>query len=787
MQLRGDELLKELVRLRRERTDAGRFFPDVARHFPALAAKSLRSEGTIALVQGVNLVALPVDPTEAWGSFSFLSRVPAATVVTPWDGELQQFGASALRVGSEIIGTDFPFEPGRGYVVSASGSATVTVTGDLRLRPVYVVVPSGLDLVTLVGGGPDVTSYTVFDEYFVNGSEICRFDGATQGYGCAFRDGSGFVGGEEFPLREGQGYFVRTTTSGSFPEDHQAPSLTIVSPEDSSAVYSRQPFLDVNFGDAGVGVDPGGFRCWLNGVEKTGSFTVDELGASWQLLGSEQVPEGSNALRVSVRDWVGNEREVLASFSVVITPPPPAAHFVNGYVYHGDTWEPMPGASVTIQGIPGVIFTDAEGHYVFPTPGLGEYWIDIQKEHFTYAQRHLTITEGHGDEFVDDAYLSPKDPVETRITPEEGGVAVNSDGSVFTSFPQDIVAEEIDVSAFNLDDAQDLPADLPELSVFTYCVKFWPDAVEFAGDAFVDQLNARGFAAGTPIPVGHYNPATRNWVDEGMAQVAPEPSWFDFSVRHFMSFVDCNLPVEEPPTAGPEPVEDFPIAPESPAGACPLHGSPSLGAVEQKFGGSQIYHALPAVNILGLEQAISFVYSSHAAYPQIVVETATKGITTPLLPQYTGAQLNVSGRRFTGIIEASRETTRERIRFDGQGVNGEFLPTGHYHFGAFLSNFSFAEYATAESFGAPPDEGTGVWTDFPVGFSTYSAEDIQVQNLIESSCGSGWQIEGLQRLTFRPDREVLLTEGGGSSRSYTRISARPILDLAIITEYGSDM
>ena len=129
LQLRGDELLKELVRLRRERTDAGRFFPDVARHFPALAAKSLRSEGTIALVQGVNLVALPVDPTEAWGSFSFLSRVPAATVVTPWDGELQQFGASALRVGDEIIGTDFPFEPGRGYVVSASGSASVTVTG----------------------------------------------------------------------------------------------------------------------------------------------------------------------------------------------------------------------------------------------------------------------------------------------------------------------------------------------------------------------------------------------------------------------------------------------------------------------------------------------------------------------------------------------------------------------------------------------------------------------------------------------------------------------------------
>ena len=631
------------------------------------------------------------------------------------------------------------------------------------------MVPSGLDLVTLVGGGPDVTSYTVFDEYFVNGSEICRFDGATQGYGCAFRDGSGFVGGEEFPLREGQGYFVRTTASGSFPEDHQAPSLTIVSPEDSSQVYTQQPFLDVNFGDAGIGVEPGSFRCWLNGVEKTGSFAVDELGATWQLLGAEQVPEGANVLRASVRDQVGNEREVLATFTVVIAPPPPAAHFVNGYVFDGASWAPIEGAAVSIRDREGVVYTDAEGHYVFPTPGLGIYQIEITKAHYTYAHRELELTEGDGDAFVDDAFLTALDPVETRITPEGGGVAANSQGSIFTAFLPGTVMEPIDAVTTQFDEAEDLPKPLPELSVFTYCADFQPDG-QLADTAFVDYLNHRGFSAGTRIPLGGYNPETMQWRHEGFAQVLPEPGWFAFGLEHFSPH-DPNYPVRVPPGGGPDPDEGD--EPDDKEDECPSHDSPVLGTVQLGSGEVRAEHSLPEVYGLG-PGSLALTYASRTVLPQIVVESETPGVGSQFsLPLYTGVQLDVGGRRFTGIEEASRDTTRQRIRFDVTGPDGEPLPTGSYRFADFLSNFSYAEYATADSFGAPPGEGTGVWTDFPVGFTTYWWENLAVENRRASSLGSGWTTAGLQELSFRPDGNVFLTDGGAPSRFYRRTFSRP--------------
>ncbi|MFC1572741.1 hypothetical protein ACFL6M_03990, partial [Candidatus Eisenbacteria bacterium] len=201
----------------------------------------------------------------------------------------------------------------------------------------------------------------------------------------------------------------------------------------------------------------------------------------------------------------------------------------------------------------------------------------------------------------------------------------------------------------------------------------------------------------------------------------------------------------------------------------------------QKFGGSEVSHNLPPVSILGSARSLSLTYASHTVQPKIVIETATTGV--PLeysLPQYTGAQANVAGRRFTGIIEASRDTTKQRIRFDARGTDGEFLPTGLYHFGDVLANFSFSEYATADSFGAPPSDSTGVRTDFPVGFETYAWGDLLVNNLAGSELGSGWAIGGLQRLLMRPDGDAMITEGGLASRFYDRTFAAPILDLVVL-------
>ncbi|MCP3681812.1 MAG: hypothetical protein GY861_03900, partial [bacterium] len=167
------------------------------------------------------------------------------------------------------------------------------------------------------------------------------------------------------------------------------------------------------------------------------------------------------------------------------------------------------------------IFTDSDGHYVFPTPGLGEYSIKFTKQHYIESKKSLSILEGHGDVFVDDAYLSLKDIVVTRVT-YQGGVAINYDGSVELSFPQDILDDDINTCITNFNDPEDLPADLPSDAAFTYCTDVEPYGTTLSDSAFVDQLNNRGFAPGTPIPLGSYNKQTFEWESEGLGNISPD-------------------------------------------------------------------------------------------------------------------------------------------------------------------------------------------------------------------------------------------------------------------------
>ncbi|MCP3686338.1 MAG: hypothetical protein GY861_27150 [bacterium] len=775
--LRGTEVLKELVKLRQENPEAESFFPDVARHFPKLRQKLTMDVTAVDLYEGINMLALPLDPDTTVSSYGILRDVTGATVVTAWDGELQQLGETALWVGENIVGVDFPFELGYGYFVTMDTSGQVSFDGMPLTWIEYVPIYTGLDAVSFVGYPDTVTSYDLLSDFF-NGNEVCRYNSQLQIYQCAIKIGENIIG-DEFDLEEGTGYFVRQSSAGYFPTDSNPPSVTISSPIDSSEIHTQLPFIEIIFDDHESGLVLDSLTITINSIDKKSSFTIDSVSAIWQPIGGEELLEGENVIEVSIYDMNDQQRYVTSTFNVVTVPPPIDEHFVNGYVYDGDSWEPMGGVAVTVDSIPGVIYTDSSGHYVFPTPGLGEYKVDFTKEHYAYAQRYMLIEDGHGDVFVDDAYLSLKDSVITRIS-IEGGVAVNSDGSVFSSFPHETVDDDIAVAAFNLDDAEDLPNDLPELSVFTYCVKFWPDEVEFNDSAFFDQVNSRGFATETPIPIGHYNSETMEWEDEGMAYVQGDSTWFSYSLNHFMSWGDINAPVvvRTPPSVVPKdsksPMED--------SEACPNNGSPSLGEVKLKFGGSVVSHDIPSITSMGNRQSLSLTYASHTVQPKVVVETGTGGVPSQwLLPQYTGSQLNIMGRRFTGIIEASRDTTRQRIRFDMRDSEGNYLPTGLYYYNSLVSNFSYSEYATANYFGGPPVDSTNIFTDFPVGFNNFVGGNLMVDNRLISETGVGWALNDVQRLIRRPDGDAFITESGESPCSYQHIVGLPILDIAVIS------
>ncbi|MCP3686340.1 MAG: hypothetical protein GY861_27160 [bacterium] len=780
--LRGTEVLKELVKLRQESPEAASFFPDVARHFPKLRQKLTMDITSVDLYEGINILALPLDPDTTVSSYGILNDVTGATVVTAWDGELQQFGETAIWIGENIVGVDFPFELGYGYFVTMDTTGQVYFDGDPVTWTKYITIHPGLDAVTLVGHPDTVTSYELLNAMF-DGNEVCRYNSQLQIYQCAIKIGENVIG-DEFTLEEGIGYFVRQSSAGYFPTDNTPPSITISFPTDSSEIHTKQPYIEIIFDDHETELVFDSLSIVVNGFDRTSYFTIDSLSAVLQMSGGLELPENLNLIEVRLVDINGNVRIISSAFNVVTTPPPADEHFVNGYVYDGETWEPMGGVAVTVDSIPGVIYTDSiTGHYVFPTPGLGEYKIDFTKEHYAYAQRYVLIEDGHGDIFVDDAYLSLKDSVITRIS-IEGGVAVNSDGSVFSSFPYETVDDDIAVAAFNLDDAEDLPNDLPELSVFTYCVKFWPDEADFNGSTFIDQLNSRGFASGTPIPVGQYNPETALWEDEGMAYVQGDSSWFEWDLEKFMSYGDCNMPVviDEPPYV----VDGFSQSAKNDHYACRNNKSPSLGEVKLKFGGSIVHHNLPSFELMGEEKVMSFTYASHTAQPKIVIETGTAGIPPQfLLPQYTGAQVNVVGRRFTGIIAASRDTTRQRIRFDAKDSEDNILSSGLYYVIDALSNFSYSQYATAEYFGGPPIDSTGIWTDFPVRDTRLVKQNILIDNMINNAIGSGWSVRGIQRLNERPDGDVMIIDGDGLSNMFYRDSVGYDRDLAITSNTDS--
>ncbi|MCP3684242.1 MAG: hypothetical protein GY861_16300 [bacterium] len=1084
--LRGTEVLKELVKLRQESPEAASFFPDVARHFPKLRQKLTMDVTSVDLYEGINILALPLDPDTTVSSYGILRDVTGATVVTAWDGELQQFGETAIWIGENIVGVDFPFELGYGYFVTMDTTGQVYFDGDPVTWTNYSPIYPGLEAVTLVGHPDSTTSFSLLNDMF-DGDEVCSFDSEIQSYKCAARFG-GHIIGDEFNLVEGTGYFVRLTTSGYFPTDNNPPSVTISSPADNTEIHTKQPFIEIIFDDHETGLVLDSLRIVINSVDKISFFTIDNVSAIWQPMGGEELLEGENVIEVSIYDINDQQRYVTSTFDVVTLPPPDDEHFVNGYVYDGETWEPMEGIAVRIESIPGVIYTDSDGHYVFPTPGLGKYEVEFEKEHYTYAQRYMDVEDGHGDVFVDDAYLSLKDSVVTRIS-VEGGVAGNSDGSVWTSFPHGIIDEDINVRTTNFNDSEDLPAPLPGAAAFTYCADFGPEGTTFSGSAFVDQLNSRGFATGTPIPLGHYNSQTTEWESEGMAYVGADNSILEFGLTHFspvstcLSVIPapCGAPVfkgsvntaqygtgDKSPFNGSITTEWFDFAPavnygtddyphsvystdldndndndlavanqnsdnisillnsgngiftpavnywagdgpisiysadldgdsdndlavanafsnnvsillnngngtfqsavnygvgsyphsvystdldgdtdndlavvnysydnvsvllnngdgtfqsrvnygagdaprsvycadldgdsdndlavanagsdnvsillnngdgtfqsrvnygagneplivcsadldgdndndlavaninsynvsillnngdgtfqsainygagdgpfsvcsadldgdsdndlavansssdnvsilinisrggpppyqfstQCPNSSCFNNGSPSLGNVRLKFGGSSVSHSLPSVKSLGFDRSPSFTYASHAVQTQIVVETSTLGIPDTMpLPQYTGAKIDNAGRRFSGIMETSHDTTHQRIRYDARDIDSMRLSTGLYYCNDILSNYDTCEYALTNSFGGEPTDSTGIWTDFAVGSESRAITELKVDNFLQGALGSGWALNGLQRLYMRPDGDMMINEGGRPIQAFEK-------------------
>jgi YD repeat-containing protein len=767
LRLRGNVLQRELLELRRESVEASWLFPDVGRH---LGIDEEIKEVRLPLVKSWNIVGLPLRPEEPVTAYNILEEVRGSRSIVSWEEERQRLGESVFKVGDQVVGNDFVLEEGKGYFLEMSDAGEIAFKGVSILPHLKKPQADGLTLVFLAGGRDHLPGN------LFAGKRLVRFDETRQRFK---RLDYGDVTVEEFSGAA----IIRGAVIGAPEYLDTSPSLTITSPLDSSEIYTKQPMIEVIFGDQDAGIDTTSLKIWVNDIDVTSLFAIDTLSAVWYMSNPYTLNEGTNTVRAHIRNNVLNVTRATSTFDVVTLPPPVEQHYVNGYVYEDidSVFTPLEGVAMVIEGIEGVIYTDSEGHYVFPIPGLGDYRLDFTKDWYTYAQRVLRIEEGHGNVFVDNVYLVPRDTVVVRITEEGGGTAVNSDNSVSAFFPAGAVSDDIDVSSNNIVRHIDLPYYLPSGAVFVTCVKFWPDQVQFQDSVIVDQSNWRSFDPGIDIPLGHYNPEELIWEDEGMIEVI-DGDWQQFRAWHFMSwFVGC-LPVFPPPQSIAEPsvIEDLSGSPANDYGGDLSEGSPTLGEVKLKFGGNVVDHPLPSVSSYGLDRSLSLTYASHTANPRVVISTATVGVQLPdSLPQYSGMRVDVGGRRFEAIITASRDTTVQRMRFDGKGEDENFLGSSHYYYEATPLNYEYAEYALTDWFGGPPGDSTDIITNFPVGFGVPVTGNLMIENRRDSEVGAGWALNGLQRLHIRPDGDVMVTDGGGSSQFYNRIFDGPVIDLAV--------
>lgn len=81
-------------------------------------------------------------------------------------------------------------------------------------------------------------------------------------------------------------------------------------------IYTRRPFVEIIFGDHQWGLDLGTFSSSVNGADKTSFFTVDELGATWQMNGGEELAENLNTIEATIIDLADNEQNHIVSAGV---------------------------------------------------------------------------------------------------------------------------------------------------------------------------------------------------------------------------------------------------------------------------------------------------------------------------------------------------------------------------------------------------------------------------------------------------------------------------------------
>lgn len=464
--------------------------------------------------------------------------------------------------------------------------------------------------------------------------------------------------------------------------------------------------------------------------------------------------------------------------------PTPQSGFIHGVVIDSDTELVVTDAHLTIPGVQGVALTDTNGEFSFPTPGSGEFTILISKDGYITSERTVKVVSTRNAS-VDKVYVKHLDPAMTTIT-NAGGTHSNAAGTLLFTFPANVLPDgvnSIDVRTTLYEKDRELLAPLPKTTIFTYAFKVLPDKVKFKQPVSVRLANSLGFAPGTSIPIGYYNPDTHKWEDTGTSGIiSSDGAWLDFQLTHFCGY-DCNFPAytqsEKSPSA-------YNRTANSNANDKVCAKDPRNSLVRLKSGELSMDHSLPPVKILNQNFGLTFFYNSYAANPinVIAADTELDALTT-LVPLSTSIKLDIEGRTINSTFKGTSDIARYPYLFDNTNSSGQKLATGSYAYTMEVSNNYSVTYGSASYFGGPATGNTGIPARSPVSLTSTISGRIVVNNQQDSPYGSGWSLQGLQRLYFDPDGAILLTEGEGSSKTFTKPQGKHVVMSGLTTNHIS--
>lgn len=709
----------------------------------------------VSLHSGFNLFSYPIQLPIQGLSCADLKTDLGAELLKRLDG-----GDQIFRTCQE---NDFLIESGEGYVVRMGQDANVPFNGDSGCQPINLF--PGLNLIGVPTPAPGSGCYDMLARLGDAKSiaSIQRFD-KDQGrfFSCEYdlTLANPQPQGTNFPILSSEAYLVSSHVAIN---DINLNDVSQCQP----ILENRPPVLDP------IGprvIAPGQtLRIGLTASDPDGdkllfsSSTLplpDHAGLNAQTGVFEFTPDGGQVGIFNIR-FIASDGTLSTAETVAITvqqPDPNAPTQLSGrvldtndFVLNAGLETAVVGATVSLLNTGISTITDINGFFTLNDVPAGQQIVDIDSSTaqpgpngaiYAGFREKLTLIENI-DNNITRPFFLPQIAAEslTTVDPTSTTTVSNTTLGVSLAIPPH-TAKNPDGSDFTGKISISLvpnalaPATLPEGINPGLLITLQPVGVTFTTPVPISFPNTDNLPPGSETDLWSLDPGTGGFVIAGTGKVSADGATIETTsggVRatdwHFI--IPVLLTILDTLDNGTNQNSDFCIP-------CTLGSQTHADS-----GNLLINHPLAAYQSQGRSRALRLVYNSLHADPQPTLVSESIIPRRSALPNSISTHLTVAGidqgvDLFTstqGLDENANESLRQVVQFDAS----EFA-TGSYAYEISITNhFNRSTVATV------------------------MPGNVLVNNQSQSPLGSGWTLDGLQRLYIQDDDSALITDGNGSS------------------------